>query len=53
MADVAFYSVLVLFLLYKKPAPSPTGTVDIETPTVVGSGSQNLGNTDYQTNLMP
>lgn len=37
----------LLLLFWRRAAAAPTGTVDIGTPTVSGSGSEEFGGQDY------
>jgi hypothetical protein len=44
---------VVVWLLSRKAAAAPTASVTLGDPTVVGSGSTQLGNTDYLTTVVP
>jgi hypothetical protein len=44
---------VVVWWLSRKPAAAPTASVTLGDPTVVGSGSTQLGNTDYLTTVVP
>jgi len=48
MKTYLFYGAILTFLLWSKKR-DPVASVDFETPTVVGSGSENFGGTDYAT----
>ena len=44
---------VIVLLLWRTPATTPAASVTLGDPTVTGSGSTQLGNTDYLTSVVP